>query len=163
MSNHPETIYQHTLKELFDQQLTPSEYSDDIDVFKRWLNIVLLTNPENPQYNALMGDILIDEKQYEAAIPYLLQSLKQNPENDNTEYQLGMAYYYTNRYADTIPIMDKMLAIYPNDDDAEFMLAHSCMKMGQKSNALMIAKTMRRSELAAQLKEHPEALQDFLL
>ena len=49
-------------------------------------------NPEEPAVLARLGEIALDEKQFDLAIQYLTSALEKQPEANRLHYSLGMAY-----------------------------------------------------------------------
>jgi tetratricopeptide (TPR) repeat protein len=81
-----------------------------------------------------LGQVLIDQKRYTAAIAYLLDALKSSPPPDlepQLQTTLGVAYAENGDSGQAIATLEQVLKAHPDDAEAHFNLGTVYAKLGR--------------------------------
>jgi predicted Zn-dependent protease len=95
----------------------------------------LKNNLDDPEFNAVMGEILCEETKFSAAEPYLKKALDTKPELvPHVHALLGRVYAATNRTQQAIAEMTLAL---PDDKDGRlhYQIARLYLKVGDRNSA----------------------------
>jgi tetratricopeptide (TPR) repeat protein len=106
-----------------------------VDDALRLAQSALEKNPDDPEFNAVMGEILCDRNDFSAAEPYLNKSLKTKPEYvPHVRELLGMVYAKTNR---TPQAISELKLALPNDKDGHlhYQIARLYSEIGDRTSA----------------------------
>jgi tetratricopeptide (TPR) repeat protein len=106
-----------------------------VDDALRLAKASLEKNPDDPELNAVMGEILCDRDDFSAAEPYLNKSLKAKPEYvPHVRELLSMVYAKTNRTSQAITELKLAL---PGDKDGHlhYQIARLYSQIGNRSSA----------------------------
>ncbi len=110
---------------------------------------------EHSELAKIIGESYFNLKNYEKAIPYLLQYKGKNGKWNNTDYyQLGYAYYKNGNYDKAIEYFNKIIS--GNDaiaQNAYYHLADSYLKTGQKIKALNAFKKVSEMSFDKNMQE----------
>jgi len=81
---------------------------------------------------------LIDNENYQEALPYLNQILQQEPENEFALWDMGHALYALGRYEEAITYFDRVLAIFPDYYIALTSKGDALYELGRYEEALTL-------------------------
>jgi tetratricopeptide (TPR) repeat protein len=84
----------------------------------------------------LVGTILLQENEYEAARPIFEEYVGQHPGDATASLGLGMLYLNENRYAEARTTLERALQIKPSLTEAEYTLAQVAMKQDRGQEAI---------------------------
>jgi tetratricopeptide (TPR) repeat protein len=107
----------------------------DIEGARRLAEATLKKNPEDPEFNAVMGEILSAQHDFAEAEPYLKKGLKTKPELvPHVHALLGRVYAESNRPQQAVAEMKLGL---PDDKDGRlhFQIARLYLKLGDRESA----------------------------
>ena len=95
----------------------------------------LKKNPDDPEFNAVMGEILCEETKFSAAEPYLKKALDTKPELvPHVHALLGRVYAETNRTQQAIAEMTVALSD-DKDGRLHYQIARLYLKVGDRNSA----------------------------
>ena len=95
----------------------------------------LKKNPDDPEFNAVMGEILCEESKFSGAEPYLKKALKTKPEFvPHVHALLGRVYAETNRTQQAIAEMTLALS-QDRDGQLHYQIARLYLKVGDRNSA----------------------------
>jgi predicted Zn-dependent protease len=101
----------------------------------RLAQTALQKNADDPELNAVMGEILCARYDYSGAEPYLNKSLKAKPEYiSHVHALLGKVYAKTNRTQDAIAELKLALAD-DKDGQLHYQIARLYLKVGDRESA----------------------------
>ena len=124
----------------------------DTDGALRVAKAALQKSPDDPELNAVMGEILSAEYQFSDAEPYLKKALKAKPDLiPHVHALLGRVYAETNRTPEAISQLKLGLAD-DKDGHVHYQLAHVYQKIGDRvsaQKALEQSVRMQRESLSA--------------
>jgi predicted Zn-dependent protease len=107
----------------------------DIDGALRLAQGVLKTNPDDPEFNAVIGEILSVQHDFSSAEPYLKKALNTKPELlPHVHALLGRVYGETNRTRQAITEM-KLGLSDDKDGRLHFQIARLYLKVGDQKSA----------------------------
>ena len=122
----------------------------EIDEAYRVADAALKKNPQDPELNAVMGEILSARHDFRGAEPYLKKALKTKPELiPHVHALLGRVYAETDRTEQAIAEMKLGLAD-DKDGRLHFQIARLYMKVGDQNSAkqaFQISEQLRREGL----------------
>lgn len=130
-------------------------------------------NPDNFETNFYLGQALINNKEYDKAIPILRKALMVNKEVPEIYKYLGLALYQNHNFKESLPYLKRGLDISPDDKELLFSMADAMKEAGSGDRAIKVFMHLRpdpefgaRACLAAGLihqnaKQHDKAVQDF--
>jgi predicted Zn-dependent protease len=95
---------------------------------------VVRAEPDSPDGNYLLGDVLLARTQPEAAIPHLSKAVRLAPQLLEARSALGRAYALVGRPKDAIPQLEKSLAT-DTDGSLRLQLARAYQAAGQAEAA----------------------------
>ena len=129
-----------------------------VDAYKQALEAIVPTDPataskqlhtisamadtvlnEQPDFTAALwakADILLYNREYEAALPYFKQLIKAKTGNEDIENSFAECLYHTGHYQEAIPYLEERCQQYETDIVFGFMLSYSLFKTGQTARAL---------------------------
>ena len=103
-------------------------------------------NPDDPELNAVMGEILCDREDFAQAEMYLKRSLKTKPEYVfRVHVLLGEVYANTNRTQDALAELKLALA-EDKDGSIHYQVGRLYMKMGDRASAQRSFEVSKRLE-----------------
>lgn len=166
-----ETDDYNTANQYFDQVQDKDKYKEKMGYFQADMNFKLgnfqkaidLGQEQMPKSNAIekselskiIGESYFNLKQYDKALPYLLEYKGKKGKWNNTDYyQLGYAYYQQKDYENAIAQFNKI--INGNDfvaQNAYYHLAESYLETGKKQQALNAFKTASEMEFEPKIQE----------
>ncbi|UOX32764.1 tetratricopeptide repeat protein [Flavobacterium sediminilitoris] len=166
-----ETDDYNTANQYFDQVQDKDKYKEKMGYFQADMNFKLgnfqkaidLGQEQIPKSNAIekselskiIGESYFNLKQYDKALPYLLEYKGKKGKWNNTDYyQLGYAYYQQKDYENAIAQFNKI--INGNDfvaQNAYYHLAESYLETGKKQQALNAFKTASEMEFEPKIQE----------
>ncbi|WP_130734585.1 tetratricopeptide repeat protein [Flavobacterium sp. J27] len=172
-----ETDDYENANQYFDQVQDKDKYKEKMGYFQADMNFKLgkfqkaieLGLEQLPKSNAIekselskiIGESYFNLKQYDKALPYLLEYRGKRGKWNNTDYyQLGYAYYQQKDYENAIAQFNKI--INGNDfvaQNAYYHLAESYLKTNKKQQALNAFKTA--SEMDFDLKIQEDAFLNY--
>jgi len=79
-------------------------------------------DPGNAELNALLGELLILENDYESARGYLTEALQADPAHYNSKFFLALVHFNAGEYRQAQLLMEECLAASPNPFLAHFTL-----------------------------------------
>jgi tetratricopeptide (TPR) repeat protein len=116
----------------------------------------LKTNPDDPETNSVMGEILCSRQDFSGAEPYLKKALHSKPELlPHVHALLGRVYAETARTQDAITELTLGLAD-DMDGSIHYRLGRLYLKTGDKESAkqaLEVAERMQRERLSRSVRE----------
>ena len=130
-------------------------------------------NPDNFETNFYLGQALINNKEYDKAIPILRKALMINKEVPEIYKYLGLALYQNHNFKEALPYLKRGLDISPDDKELLFSMADAMKEAGSGDRAIKVFMHLRpdpefgaKACLAAGLihqnaKQHDKAVQDF--
>ena len=124
--------------------------NDQIDEAFRLAQAALAKNPDDPELNAVMGEILCARNDFSGAEPYLKKSLNTKPELiPHVHALLGKVYAQTNRTQQAIAELKLALAD-DKDGRVHYQIARLYLKVGDRDSAKQafeVSDRMRRDGL----------------
>jgi len=106
----------------------------------------LATNPDDPEFNAVMGEILCARDDFPGAEPYLKKSLNTKPEFVSRVHALlGKVYAQTNRTQQAIAELKLALAS-DKDGSLHYQIARLYLKVGDRDSAAKAFEVSKRLE-----------------
>ena len=106
----------------------------------------LATNPDDPEFNAVMGEILCARNDFPGAEPYLKKSLSTKPEFVSRVHALlGKVYAKTNRTQQAIAELKLALAS-DKDGSLHYQIARLYLKVGDHDSAMRAFEVSKRLE-----------------
>lgn len=110
---------------------------------------------EKSELSKIIGEGYFNLKQYDKALPYLMDYQGKKGKWNNTDfYQLGYSYYQQKEYAKAVSEFNKIVdgsdAVAQN---AYYHLGESYLKLNQKTQALNAFKNASEMSLSTQIKE----------
>jgi tetratricopeptide (TPR) repeat protein len=119
---------------LLTELATTLRMSRDLTGAQRAVEQALKVDPDFPQANFLLGDVLLAQDQPQRAIPFLEKSVRGEPEEPVAHGALGRAYALVGRPADAIIHLEQAL---PADGDGSLrlQLARAYQAAGQRERA----------------------------
>jgi len=107
----------------------------ELDEALRLAEAALRKNPDDPEFNAVMGEILSAQHDFSGAEPYLRKALKTKPELiPHVHALLGRVYAETNRTQQAITEM-KLGLSDDKDGRLHFQIARLYLKVGDRNSA----------------------------
>ena len=132
-----------------DQMLTEAsvkagegEYKQALDLFHR----ILEDNPTSGDAYLGIGDIYLEQQDYQRAEPALGRAAALDPRNYKAQFQHGVALQMLDRFLDAIQAYHRALTIDPDSISANRNLAVSYLRLDEPKNALPFAE--RATKLA---------------
>ena len=107
--------------------------------------------PAEQAYNWI-GYIYNEDRSFDKALTYLLQTYKSNPDYASTSSNLGNAYFGLKRYDEAVAAYKRALELSPNDAQYLYNLGYAYVKIGNKAEALKIYEHLQKMD-AAKAKE----------
>ena len=106
----------------------------------------LATNPDDPEFNAVMGEILCARDDFPGAEPYLKKSMNTKPEFvARVHALLGRVYAQTNRTQQAIAELKLALAS-DKDGSLHYQIARLYLKVGDRDSAAKAFEVSKRLE-----------------
>jgi predicted Zn-dependent protease len=106
----------------------------------------LKKNPDDPEFNAVMGELLCQEMKFSGAEPYLKKALKTKPELvPHVHALLGRVYAETNRTQQAIAEMTLALSD-DRDGRLHYQIARLYLKVGDRNSANKALEASKRLE-----------------
>jgi predicted Zn-dependent protease len=90
--------------------------------------------PDAPEANALLGDVLLAQQQPERAIPALEKAVRAAPKEPRSHGDLGRAYLLVGRAAEAIPHLEQARTA-DVDGSLRFQLARAYQAAGRTEQA----------------------------
>lgn len=87
---------------------------------EKHLKIAISLNDREPYYHADLGEVYLNMKKPEAALPHLEKAAQRILSDAEIFNSLGSAYLELNRHEEALPYFEKALAISPNHHNALF-------------------------------------------
>jgi tetratricopeptide (TPR) repeat protein len=107
----------------------------EIDEALRLAEGALKRNPDDPEFNAVMGEILSEQHDFSGAEPYLKKALNTKPElMPHVHALLGRVYAETNRKQQAITELKLGLSA-DKDGSIHFQIARLYLKIGDRTSA----------------------------
>lgn len=94
----------------------------------------------------MTGNIKLDQENYEDAIEYYREELRQHPDNLRAREKLGFAYYKTDRYDESIDAFSQVLQKDPKRSYATYYLGLVYLKNGERSKAIELFKSYENKQ-----------------
>jgi len=109
--------------------------NSDLDEALRVTQAALVKNPDDPEFNAVMGEILSIQRDFSGAEPYLKKGLSTKPELiPHVHALLGRVYAETNRTQEAIT-ESKLGLSDDKDGRLHFQIARLYLKVGDRDSA----------------------------
>jgi len=106
----------------------------------------LATNPDDPEFNAVVGEILCARDDFPGAEPYLKKSLNTKPEFVSRVHALlGKVYAQTNRTQQAIAEL-KLALVSDKDGSLHYQIARLYLKVGDRDSAAKAFEVSKRLE-----------------
>jgi tetratricopeptide (TPR) repeat protein len=80
--------------------------------------------PNNPAVQARLGELLLESKQFEDAVPRLEEAFGKDPSPDNRS-ALAAAYVFTRKLDKALPLLEQSVAAEPGNYDLRMMYARA--------------------------------------
>jgi predicted Zn-dependent protease len=111
---------------------------------------LLRAHPDAPQLVALAGYAHLQQRQPEAAVPFLRRAMEHDAADPGPRLALGRAYLHIGDFAAAIPLLEEQLA-GDRDGSLHVQLARAYTGVGQrdKAQALLTRSTTLQRESAA--------------
>ena len=111
-----EPKYREYLLELAALYEKASENSQAIAIYRKF--------PDNPAAQARLGELLIESKQFEDAVPRLEEAFGKDPSAVNRS-ALAAAYVFTRKLDKALPLLEQSVAAEPGNYDLRMMYARA--------------------------------------
>ena len=134
---------------------------------------VIETNPQQAEAQLLLGELLFDEGNYDAAEPRFRQAASAAPQNFRAQFMHGLTLHALGKLQDAVNAYLRALNISPTDFDANVNVASAYFALGEFGQALPYAQqsvrlTPRNGQARynlgatfAALDRHEEAVVEF--
>jgi predicted Zn-dependent protease len=120
--------------------------NSQLDEALRLTEGALKKNPNDPEFNAVMGEILCQQREFSGAEPYLKKALNTKPELvPHVHALLGRVYAETNRTQQAIAEMTLGLSD-DRDGRLHYQIARLYLKVGDRNSANKALEASRRLE-----------------
>ena len=80
-------------------------------------------NPDTFDVNFYLGKALVEQKEYDKAIPLLRKALMVNKEVPEIYKYLGLALYHNHNFKESLPYLKRALDVSPDDKELLFSMA----------------------------------------
>jgi tetratricopeptide (TPR) repeat protein len=134
------TIYRRALEQMNEAGIWAGAPYDQGHIIKPMAQAILETAPDDPLALKFLGETLMEEEEYERALPFLQKSFAQRPGDHSLPYSLGITHYHLKNYQAAIPFLEPV-AQNPQEVYAHIMLAYALYKTGQYARALPYYRT----------------------
>lgn len=134
---------------------------------------VIETNPAIGEAQIVLGELLFDEGNYEAAEPRFRRAAELEPQNFRAQFMHGLTLHALNRLQDAVVAYLRALKINPNDFDANVNVASAYFAIGEAPQALPFAQQSVRlnprhgqarynlGAILAAMDRHEEAITEY--
>ena len=100
-------------------------------------------NPDIFDVNYYLGKVLVEQKEYEKAIPLLKKAITINGEVPDCYGLIGKAYYLSKKYKESLPYLRKALDSNPEDKELLFSMADALNESGTPDRAIKVFMHLR--------------------
>lgn len=100
-------------------------------------------NPDIFDVNYYLGKVLVEQKEYEKAIPLLKKAITINSEVPDCYGLIGKAYYLSKKYKESLPYLRKALDSNPEDKELLFSMADALNESGTPDRAIKVFMHLR--------------------
>jgi serine/threonine protein kinase/tetratricopeptide (TPR) repeat protein len=101
-------------------------------------------NPISSAIQAAMGRVLVWQKNYDAAIPYLQKALEIDPENAIADLFLGEAYEVKGDFPKALAATEQYLRLRGVDPDNSALVGRIYAKQGRRADALRVLSNLTK-------------------
>lgn len=115
-----------------DYYLNTADTASGLDHFRSQVT----DNPDNPVNNYYLGRLLLREKKYAEALPYLKKAGELEPTNGDYQFWTGVAHGGLKQYTAERTRYQKALQLEPENQQVLTALGHSYMRSRQYNQAL---------------------------
>jgi tetratricopeptide (TPR) repeat protein len=158
-------LWQNALEGLPDDEVIRHRYVIGLIEMKNWnaaldnLNQLMTRHPAHFDYNYLKGYVLLNQKQYEAALQYFEQCLNLVPENQQALLGAGISNNLLGHYPRAEAIFGQVLKFAPDDDLALLWLVQTNLSVDDRQDVdrylTKLLKIVPPEELLALLRGDP--------
>ena len=94
-----------------------------------------------------LGDVYLEQKQYDLAIPQFQEAIKKDPEMNEARYGLGKSLHGAGKYTEAVEVLEELIKIDKKFDygNAIFGLAECYRLAGMEQKAMETYKTVIKS------------------
>ena len=117
-----------------DYYLNTADTASGLDHFRNQVT----ADPDNPVNNYYLGRLLLREKKYAEALPYLKKAGELEPANGDYQFWTGVAHGGLKQYTAERARYQKALQLDPENQQVLTALGHSHMRSKQYNSALKI-------------------------
>ncbi len=100
-------------------------------------------NPDNFDVNFYLGKALVEQKEYDKAVPLLKKAITINNDVAECYGTLGKAYYFSKKYKESLPYLRKALDTNPEDKELLFSMADALNESGSPDRAIKVFMHLR--------------------
>lgn len=100
-------------------------------------------NPDVFDVNFYLGKVLVDQKEFEKAIPLLKKAITINNDVPECYACIGKAYYLSKKYKESLPYLRKALDSNPEDKELLFSMADALNESGTPDRAIKVFMHLR--------------------
>jgi tetratricopeptide (TPR) repeat protein len=117
------------------------------------LKLALDEDPNSPLASYYLGDILVTDKEYLKAIPYLQVTLKTYPDLTRAYWLLGKCYASSGKEESAVEVFKKALELDPKYKEVHFQLHELYGRVGNKAQSQAHLQTFERLTQEAQKRD----------
>ena len=100
-------------------------------------------NPDNFDVNFYLGKALVEQKEFDKAIPLLKKAITINNDVPECYATIGKAYYLSKKYKESLPYLRKALDTNPEDKELLFSMADALNESGTPDRAIKVFMHLR--------------------
>lgn len=100
-------------------------------------------NPDVFDVNFYLGKVLVEQKEFDKAIPLLKKAITINNDVPECYGMIGKAYYLSKKYKESLPYLRKALDSNPEDKELLFSMADALNESGTPDRAIKVFMHLR--------------------
>lgn len=100
-------------------------------------------NPDNFDVNFYLGKALVEQKEFDKAIPLLKKAITINNDVPECYATIGKAYYLSKKYKESLPYLRRALDTNPEDKELLFSMADALNESGSPDRAIKVFMHLR--------------------
>ena len=100
-------------------------------------------NPDTFDVNFYLGKTLVEQKEFDKAIPLLKKAITINNDVPECYAAIGRAYYLSKKYKESLPYLRKALDTNPEDKELLFSMADALNESGNPDRAIKVFMHLR--------------------
>jgi len=112
-----------------------------------------MMSPERPEYSFQKGNILALMQEFQAALPYMENAIKQDPKNADYHYFKGLVHNAMNNYFKALEEFNICLDLNPSNSEFRQSKVEALIQLGRINEAQEEQKNV--GKISADSRRHP--------